>query len=179
MERENFRSQTPDNPGAANSKQDNINMLLNALSSKDWVKRVNGRKALIKLGPAAVNPVIGVINSKNQTVRWEAVKVLQQIGDPSSVDALVNALRDNMFDVRWIAAEALINIGDASIKPLLRATINFPDSDEIREGAHHVFHDMHSPKYADILKPVIAILEDPTLTLDIPLAAKKALDAIK
>ncbi len=40
MERENFRSQTPDNPGAANSKQDNINMLLNALSSKDWVKLI-------------------------------------------------------------------------------------------------------------------------------------------
>ncbi|MCX5996312.1 MAG: hypothetical protein NTV42_01570, partial [Chloroflexi bacterium] len=61
---------------------------------------------------------------------------------------------------------------------LLKAITDNPESEYLREGAHHVFHDLREGQYGDILKPVITSMEDPTFTLDVPLLARKALQAI-
>ena len=97
---------------------------------------------------------------------------------PQVHDALVAALQDKLFDVRWLAAEALIGIGDKSVKLLFQALIDYPKSEELREGAHHVLHDLVTSDYRDDLKPVIKARGDLTFTLDIPIKAKKALKAI-
>jgi HEAT repeat protein len=126
-----------------------------------------------------VEPLVSALNDKSQTVRWESAKALGQIMDPRSINALVKALQDRLFDVRWLAAEALIAIGSKSVKPLLQAIIDNPGSEYIREGAHHIFHDLRGGKYGDVLKPLITSMEDPTFTLDIPLVARKALQEIE
>ena len=83
-----------------------------------------------------------------------------------------------MFDVRWLAAQALIQIGPKSIIPILQALRDNPESDDVRVGAHHVFHDLHTHDYDDVLRPVMAALEDSTLTLGVSLEARKALESL-
>jgi len=163
---------------AVNKKKQDISALINDLSSKDGIKRNKARIALVEIGAPSVEPLVNALNDKSQTVRWESAKALGQIMDPRSINALVKALQDRLFDVRWLAAEALIAIGNKSVKPLLQAIIDNPGSEYVREGAHHIFHDLRGGQYGDILKPVITSMEDPTFTLDIPLLARKALQEI-
>ena len=98
----------------------------------------------------------------------------------SSVGASLFVLSDsllawNRFRKPFPAAQALIQIGPKSIKPILQALIEYPESDDVRVGAHHVFHDLHTRDYDDVLRPLMASLEDSTLTLGIDLEATKAL----
>jgi len=172
-----------DKPAKSTSRDDStdtsdIGSLVGLLASKDGVKRCKARAELVDIGRPAVDSLVSAMKDRNQTVRWESAKALGQIRDPKSIDALVAALRDKLFDVRWLAAEALIGIGDKSVKPILQSIINYPESEEVREGAHHVLHDLVTSRYRDALKPVITSMEDITFTLDIPIEAKKALKAI-
>jgi HEAT repeat protein len=159
-------------------KKQDISALINDLSSKDGIKRHKARIALVEIGAPSVEPLVKALGDRSQTARWESAKALGQIMDPRSIDALVKALQDRLFDVRWLAAEALIAIGDKSVKPLLQALIDYPGSEYVREGAHHVLHDLRGGQYGDILGPVITSMEDATFTLDVPLHARKALKAI-
>jgi len=159
--------------------KDDIGSLVGLLSSKDGVQRCKARAALVDIGRQAVNSLVNALKDRNQTVRWESAKALGQIRDPKSIDALVTALQDRLFDVRWLAAEALIGIGDKAVKPILQAIVDNPESEEVREGAHHVLHDLPTSSYRDALKPVIASMEDITFTLDVPIEAKKAIKAIR
>jgi len=156
-----------------------VDTLCSLLAGKDGITRSKARAALVDIGRPAVTALVSALKDRNQTMRWESAKALGQIMDPKSIDALVTALQDRLFDVRWLAAEALISIGDKSVKPILQTIIDNPESEEVREGAHHVLHDLPASRYRDILKPVIASMEDVTFTLDIPLEAKKALKAIR
>ncbi|MBN1690988.1 MAG: HEAT repeat domain-containing protein [Dehalococcoidia bacterium] len=166
---------THNDPTATND----IDTLCSLLGSKDGVTRSKARAALVDIGRPAVKALVGALKDRNQTVRWESAKALGQISDPKSIDALIAALQDRLFDVRWLAAEALIGIGDKAVGPILQTIVDNPDSEEVREGAHHVLHDLRASRYLDILKPVIASMEDVTFTLDIPLEAKKAIKAIR
>jgi len=76
-------------------------------------------------------------------VRWEAAKALSQIANPASIQALLEALSDKTFEVRWMAAEGLIRIGRKAVIPLLEALVEHSDSYWLREGIHHVLHDMN------------------------------------
>ena len=172
-----------DKPARSTSRNDSpgksdISSLVTLLGSKDGVKRCKARAALVEIGKPAVGALVSGLKDRNQTVRWESAKALGTIRDPKSIDALVTALQDKLFDVRWLAAEALIGIGDKSVKPILQALVDYPKSEELREGAHHVFHDLVTSQYRDDLKPLITALGDLTFTLDIPIRAKKALKAI-
>jgi HEAT repeat protein len=113
-------------------------------------------------------------------VRWEAAKALGQISDPTAAEALVRALEDEMFDVRWLAAEGLITLGRGALLPLLHALVERSDSEWLREGAHHVFHDLvkGKPDLKDILQPVLATLDDVEPSLEVPFAAETALNKL-
>jgi hypothetical protein len=77
-----------------------------------------------------------------------------------------------------MAAEGLINVGHPAVVPLLRVVIDEPESEWIKEGTHHVLHDMYRGELDVALQPVIAALESPESSLEVPLAAKSALDMI-
>ena len=166
-------------PGRDDSPdKSDISSLVSLLAGKDGVARIKARAALVDIGRPAVSALVSALKDRNQTMRWESAKALGQIRDPKSIDALVAALQDKLFDVRWLAAEALIGIGDKSVKPILQAIVDNPESEEVREGAHHVLHDLVTSRYRDDLKPLITALEDLTFTLDIPIRAKQVLKAI-
>jgi HEAT repeat protein len=157
---------------------DTIRSLVTDLDSQDGQVRVRARKSLVAIGGQAVKPLVKALASKKEWVRWEAAKALGQIGDPVAVLALVKALEDKMFDVRWLAAEGLISIGRESLAPLLQALKEHPDSLWLREGVHHVLHDVDKEDINEILQPVLVTLEGFEPSVEAPLAAQTALQAL-
>ncbi len=158
---------------------DDISALITNLSSDDSIIRIKARMSLVSRGREAVQYLLVALSDRDQWVRWEAVKALSQIQDPTSIEGLVNALMDKMFDVRWIAAEGLIAIGNKSLVPLLQALIDNPDSVWMREGAHHVLHDLSRGSLKEILRPALDALEDVEASLEVPFVAKATLKSIE
>lgn len=155
-----------------------IASLIEELSCDNIIRCQKARRTLVAMGNESVPALIEVLGSNQNWVRWEAAKALSQIGDPAATDSLIKTLEDKNFDLRWLAAEGLITIGKKAIVPLLKALISNPKSVWLYEGAHHILHDMDRGDWEEILKPVINALEDVEPSLEVPLVAKRVLDAI-
>lgn len=160
------------------ASMENIKSLVAELGSQDGQVRVRARKSLVSIGGQAVKPLVKALASKKEWVRWETAKTLGQIGDPASVQALINALEDKMFDVRWLAAEGLISTGREALVTLLQALIEHPDSLWLKEGVHHVLHDVDKGDLFKLLQPIIVALESFEPSVEAPLAAQTALKTL-
>jgi HEAT repeat protein len=158
---------------------ENIDSLIADLNGDETMRCQHARRALVAMGERAVGALTEALSSKKYWVRWEAAKALGQIGSPNAVQALIRALEDDESDVRWLAAEGLITIGQEALGPLLTALIEHADSLLLREGAHHVFYDTHRTDLHEILRPVMRELEGPEPSVEVPLAAKKALTELE
>ena len=152
-----------------------LSSLIAKLASDDGVARVKARRQLVAYKARAVAALIEALSDDRHWVRWEAAKALSQIGNQRSTQALLEALSDKEFDVRWLAAEGLIRIGRKSVGPILAALVGDPDSRWVREGIHHVLHDMNKGDLGQVLRPVLAALEGSEPTMEVPLAARSAL----
>ncbi len=155
-----------------------IKSLIADLASDNGVVRVKARRQLVAYKARSVAPLVKELSNKSDYVRWEAAKALSQIGNPASIQALLRALEDNMFDVRWLAAEGLIRIGPKAVVPMLEALVEHSESYWLREGSHHVMHDMNKGKLMEVLRPVLVTLESNEPPLTVPLAARVALDTL-
>ena len=79
-------------------------------------------KALAKMGPSAVTPLLRVLETCDKEPRRWSAFALGLIGDPQAVDPLIRKLGDSRSEVRKAAALALAEIGDArAVKPLIGA----------------------------------------------------------
>ena len=155
-----------------------IKSLIADLASEDGVVRVKARRQLVAYIKQSVAPLIRTLSNEKDWVRWEAAKALSQIGNPESIQALLEALTDKKFEVRWLAAEGLIRIGRKATVHLLNALVKHSDSYWLREGVHHVLHDINRGKIRKVLRPVLGALEGPEPSLEAPQAAQAALDAL-
>lgn len=156
-----------------------MSALVADLGSGDGLVRVRARKCLVAIGSRAVGSLMEALTNPKEVVRWEAAKALGQIHDPAAAQALVEALRDEMFDVRWLAAEGLSSIGCKALVPLLQALSKYPDSVWLRGGAHHVLRKLAAKCLEDVWGPVLAALENVEPLVEVPFAAKAALDRLK
>lgn len=158
-----------------------IRTLIADLNNSNGIIRQKARIELVSIGEAAVDALIAIMKNKTGYAHWEAAKALSQIGSPKAAQALVKALEDDQFSVRWLAAEGLIAIGRDGLAPLLRALEYNSGSVRLREGAHHVLHDMVSGKswlessLKAQLRPVLTALNDIEPALAVPRPAQKAL----
>jgi len=160
--------------------RNDIESLVADFTCDDVIKCQIARRTLVNMGNKAVEPLVRELSNKKHWVRWEAAKALGQIGDKAAAEALVKALEDDEFDVRWLAAEALITIGRDSLEPLLKALTDHGDKSLfLRQGAHHVLHDMDRGGLNTILQPVMISVEDKTPSIAVLQIAKKALDSLK
>ena len=176
-------NKTKNNAPKANAMSDSkaakttIKSLIADLANKDGVVRVKARQQLVAYKKRSVAPLIRTLSNENDWVRWEAAKALSQIGNPESIQALLRALEDNMFDVRWLAAEGLIRIGRKAVVPLLEVLVRHSDSQWLHEGIHYVLYDINRGKIRKVLQVLVA-LEGLEPSLEVPLAAQAALDAL-
>ena len=161
-----------------NNESKLINALITDLTCDNVIKCQNARHELVVLGPAVVEPLSKALKSRKQMVRWEAAKALGQIGGPEAMTVLVKTLRDRSFDLRWLAAEGLTAMGREAVVPLLRELTRHPNSIWLQQGVHRILHNMKRGELDSLLKPVIKALEGAHPSLEVPLAAKVALDKI-
>jgi hypothetical protein len=181
----------------------NINSLIADLSSKDGLVRKCARLCLVARGKRAVPYLIEALSEPDWQVQWEAANALGKICDPRAVHVLVRSSENKVFEVRWLACEGLIALRREALVPLLEALIKCSDSPRLRESAHHVLHDwliFDVGKYPDfpwlrydagsvphdwltkeareVLRQVLIALEDIDATIEAPLAARIALNAL-
>ncbi len=156
-----------------------VDALTEALASDDGLVRHHARWALARMGPSAVPALLSALEAPNPNVRWEAARVLREIGDSEAAPSLVRALEDEGFDVRWIAAEGLITLEQKSLRPLLAALVQFPPSAPLLEGAHHVLDALDQEhRLPAAAEPVLAALEGPDPALVVPPVAQAALSSL-
>jgi HEAT repeat protein len=161
-----------------NNKEAATSLVADFASHND-TKRVKARHSLVAMGKATVPLLTEALKSQNSLVRWEAAKALGEIGDPGTASALVDALEDEDFDVRWLAAEGLTKLNVLALKPSLQALEKRGDSILLQEGAHHVFHDLAKGGLRKFLAPVLAALEALEPGVEVPWAARQALDMLE
>lgn len=149
-----------------------------ALGSSNGVERQVAREKLVDIGRAATPALIDCLGDPRRQVRWEAAKTLIKLADPAAANALVKALEDEDGDVRWLAAVALVAIGREALRPLLVALIEQPDSDLLRQGGHHVCHELARTGAYPIVKPVLDAIGAPEPRTAVPPAAYKALHSL-
>lgn len=115
-----------------------VGPLMRVLQSDDGLLRETAREVLITFGDLAVAALTESLTDADDRVRWAAAKALSEIGDPAAAPALVRSLEDENGGIRWLAAEGLVTLGHAALPPLLQALVEHSESVWLREGAHHV-----------------------------------------
>ena len=116
--------------------------LMGSLVSDKGTERKKARRALVANGKKSLPYLKEYVHHPKHVYRWEAVKTMEEIADPESIPIFLEALEDDESDIRWIAAKSLIKLGRLSLKPLLHAIVEKPDSILVLSGAHHVLHDL-------------------------------------
>lgn len=112
-----------------------VEPLIIALKSycKSWLEcwriRQSAADALVKLGSAAVEPLISALKDSDVDVRQRAASALEKIADARAVEPFIIALKDIDTDVRRCAASALEKIGDARAVESLIGALKDSDSD--------------------------------------------------
>ena len=124
------------------SSEKEIKKLVKLLCNDDGHKRKETRGKLVAIGESTLNYVDDLLDHQKHICRWEAMKVIEEIGSTQSIPVFIKALDDDKSDIRWIAAEGLIHTGKYSISPLLNAVAENSDSVFILNGAHHVFYEL-------------------------------------
>ena len=72
--------------------------LIALFRDEDPLVRLDASGALMEIGPPAVNPLIEAVKTEAEPVfLWNAIRVLEEIGDPRALDAL-RAIRKNNKD---------------------------------------------------------------------------------
>ncbi len=133
------------------------------------------RQSLVRIGRPAVPALLRALADRSAQLRWEAAKALSQIADPDTADALVIALEDDNSGVRWLAAVGLIRIGASAVPSVLDGLIEHPKSKLLREGAHHILHDLADDQLRDITAPVLEAMLGVVPAIEVPQAAARAL----
>lgn len=129
----------------------NVETLIIALRTEDRRAHTLVVDDLVKVGGAAVEPLLLALEDSNPNVRAGAARALGKIGDPRALDALIACLReDTSAEVRKSAVWAL-HMGDVrSVMPLIEA---LHDRDEwVRFGATIVLAKIGSPAVLPLIR---------------------------
>jgi HEAT repeat protein len=165
-----------------NAEDSEIHKLIESLGSENGMDRQKAREALVAKGKNTIDFLMEMLTHPKHIYRWEAVKTLEEIGDPLSISLFIRALEDNKSDVRWIAAKGLIKLGMPSVKPLLNALIQKTDSVFILAGAHHIFFDLYENGILPDgfpLDKLLSLLKDSTLAEVIKPFCSELLNTLK
>jgi HEAT repeat protein len=162
-------------------KSSNLESLLEQIISKDGATRQYAGGFLTDLGKAAVPGLIRILRDSGQEqARWEAAKILGEIGDPRALPVLVKALEDKDRDVAWLAAEALKRFKQAAWLPLLVALLKRgAGSALLRHGAHHVLRNQKSAVFSNLLADLKKALASSSSPESTPVAAYNLLERLQ
>ncbi len=158
----------------------NVRTFINELDDPSWMKRQFARFSLVECGEVASPTLIKELTNPDREVRWEVVKALGAINDHNSAQALVEMLMDDDTGVRWAAMEALIRLNQAAILPLVQALVKHFDSARLREGAHHVLHNLQDKRLLSQTQiKILEALQGVEPEIEVAWAAERALEEMQ
>ncbi|NOY61332.1 MAG: HEAT repeat domain-containing protein [Calditrichaeota bacterium] len=143
-----------------NQTEDMIDALIKDLANDEVIVRKNARDALVNIGHPVIERLEELCKSKNDVLKWEAIKALSQIADVQCLTFFIVHLENENPDFRWLAAEGLIGLGTASIKPLLKALIKKSSSVYLKRGVHHVLQQVVEGELKEIFQPILLELKE-------------------
>ena len=126
-----------------------VGPLVEVLAWHSKVVRVSAAGALAAIGRPAIEPLIGLLGDSDLETRETAGQILAEIG-PDAGDALVAALRDPAPGRRQRAARALGEIGDPRAVAALCGALGDPISG-VRQTAARSLGEIADPRAADPL----------------------------
>jgi HEAT repeat protein len=87
---------------------------------------------------------------------------------------------DDDTGVRWAAMEALIRLNQAAILPLVQALVKHFDSARLREGAHHVLHNLQDKRLLSQMQiRILEALQGVEPEIEVAWAAERALEEMQ
>lgn len=139
--------------------------------------RKEARNKLVEMGAKVLPSIYTLFDSKNELLRWEASKIIQEIASPESIPFMISLLEADEGEIRWIAAEGLIRVGRSSIKPVLEKLINeHNERFYLITGAHHVLGVLFHKDEKERLQPLLdALKEKKGMQVSVPVLARRAL----
>jgi HEAT repeat protein len=96
-----------------------IPVLVELVRDEDDNVRIIAVDSLVTLGEGAVEPLIGVLQDPDMSVRERAAYGLGQLKDPRAIQPLVTAMHAGDSDLCWSAAAALGTIGGEAVEALI------------------------------------------------------------
>jgi HEAT repeat protein len=154
--------------------------LIKELSNTDGSIRMQARETLTCIGRPALIELLKSLSTSTIQLRWEIIKVLEDISDPTTIPILVEQLKYDHAGIRWAAANALIGMGRESIPALLEALRQDFDSVWLRQSAHHILHVLKDDgKLYEAEEKVFEALEGVEPSAAVPWAAERALEALR
>ncbi len=108
---------------------------------------------LARMGPPAVEPLVRMLDDRDDSIRRRATKVLGEVRDPRPVPALMDLLHDDYYSVRREAAAALVSIGTPATEPVVSA-LGDPDGD-VRKRAADVLAEIGDERAIEGLEGIL------------------------
>lgn len=142
----------------------NIPGLIKALTFTGRDASAVRQAAIVALGelraPEAVEPLLRALEDADVSIRIQAARVLQSIGDARAVDPFIKALRDPSSTVQELAAQALEHLNELrAVPPLLEALqVHIPQG-ERRPADYAIAHAIVSLAHSQA-EPLIAVLRN-------------------
>jgi HEAT repeat protein len=125
--------------------------LIDVLRSERESDRARATRVLWRIGPAAVDNLIAVVQDKNASpeTRASAAQALGMIGDSKGIKSLLLLLKDERYFVRQQAAFALGQMGEGAIDLLIESASS--SSPATKESALEALGNFKSPRAVDKL----------------------------
>jgi HEAT repeat protein len=120
-----MKTNTHQSKNNMSDSMDSLNSLIAELGSKDRATRMNAHQSLVEKGQSIVRPLVEVMSSPNERVRWEAGRILDEMevpwsqhADSTTISLLICDLGSKDGLVRVRARRALVTIGSKAVAPL-------------------------------------------------------------
>lgn len=133
-----------------------VRPLIESLKDESWIVRNASASSLKQLGSISVLPLIKVLMSQNEDLRFWSQKIIADIG-AHEVDQFIDILQNNEnSEMRYFAAFGLSIIkSKKAIEPLISALLN--DNDEwVKKYAASALGAIGDRR---VIKPLIAVLD--------------------
>ena len=145
---------------ACQSEEQRAKTFVVQFGATDAARRTEASKALVAIGPEAIDALIRGLSDENLQVREMSAWTLSEIGVPTArvAPALISTLADPDENIRVVGSVALQNLGEPAVPYLIDALK--AESMEIRLNAAYALGEIGTP--LDIILPaLISTLTDP------------------
>ncbi|MCG8474421.1 MAG: HEAT repeat domain-containing protein [Cytophagales bacterium] len=160
-----------------------IKKLVLLLNDSNGLTRESGRAKFVAMDGEAITYLEHLLITNQDTLRWEAVKALEEIADKSSIPVFLRLMeRDPSGDIRELAAKGLARFGHLGLVPLLEELIKRDPIEWIYETASLVLRRLSKQdheKYPAIKPLTDALLSDDRTGVRIRPLAEKVLEEIE